>query len=86
MRKRCSNAACMALLLKPAILVGTVAVADRLMHAAGFEPCILTTLADSLSGLTGLSDTDCTGLLLMAAVFGAFQLMRALFGLVSAYR
>jgi len=86
MRRRWTTAAWAAPMLKPAIVIGTVALVDRLAHLAGFEPCLLTTLADSLSGLTGLSDGDCFGLLILLAAYSVFQIVRAVFGLAAHYR
>ena len=85
MKKRFTKAAWTALLLKPVLLIGIFTLADRMTHLLGFQTCLLTSLADSLAGFTGLSDTDCVGLLVTLAAVIAFQVGRAFFGLVAAY-
>jgi len=86
MRRKGTKAGWAARLLKPALLIGTVAVADRLLHLLGFEPCLLNSLADSLSGITGFSDRDCFSLLLLLAVYGTFAVSRAVIGVLAAHR
>ncbi|SPE38346.1 exported hypothetical protein [Candidatus Sulfopaludibacter sp. SbA3] len=83
MQMRWTKAAGTALMVKPAILIGTVALVGRLAHSAGFEPCLLTTLADSLSGLTGLSGSDCFGLLIVVLIYSAFRVARSVFELAA---
>jgi len=78
--QRNSNSAGWALLGKLVFLIATIVAADQLAHCMGFEPCILSSLADLLARATGLSDAECFGLLLLAGVYISFEITRALAG------
>jgi hypothetical protein len=68
---------------KATFLIGTVVAADHVAHWLGFEPCILNTLADSLSRMTGLPDGYCFGLLVLFAVYASLEIMRGVAGVLS---
>ena len=71
------------LLVNFLFVLGSVALIDRMQHMAGIEPCFLTRLADSLSGLTGIPDEYCVTLLIMLVAYAMFQLSRGILGLVA---
>jgi hypothetical protein len=72
------------LLVKPALVVGLVMLVDRLQHMVGIEPCFLNKLSASLSGLTGISDEHCFALLIVLALYSAYEVTRSILGLIVA--
>ena len=72
-------------LLKPLLFIALVAGADHLAHWLGYQ-CLLTSLANSLSPLIGLSESNCFALLICLAAYAAFAVGRAVAGLLTAYR
>jgi hypothetical protein len=86
MRRKWTMAGSAVLLLKPAILIGTVAAVDRLAHLLGFEPCLLRSLADSFSRITGLSGEDCFALLILLGMYTTFEVTRAVAGVLAGRR
>ena len=85
MRKMLAATAFMILLLKPEILLAPIALVDALAHSAGFQPCLLTALADALSGLTGLSTAVCFGALVLLGAYVAGRLVFSLVAAMTAY-
>ena len=62
-----------ALLIKPAMILGGLALINHAAGWAGLEPQFVESAADSLSEVTGLPHGDCAALVIVVGVLALYR-------------